>query len=121
MAGDERLRFTLNTLTRARFVAVDGTLEFETKDGADAAPPGFQPWFDVPGRKTVGTQIAFGHWSSLGLLDRPDLLGIDTGCVWGEKLTAVRIDGDRREIIQVACGGPTGDERDGASGSRRTA
>ncbi len=121
LGGDERLRFTLNTLTRARFVAVDGTLEFETKDGAGAAPPGFQPWFDVPGRNTAGTPIAFGHWSSLGLVDRPDLLGIDTGCVWGEKLTAVRIDGDRREIIQVACNGPAGDERAGASGGSRAA
>ena len=114
LTGDARLRFTLNTLARARFVAVDGTLEFETKDGADAAPPGFLPWFDVPGRKTAGTPIAFGHWSSLGLVDRADLLGIDTGCVWGEKLTAVRIDGDRREIIQVGCG-----SQSNASGSHR--
>lgn len=103
LAGTERLRFTLNTLTRARFVSADGTLEFETKDGAQAAPPGFQPWFELPGRRTAGTPIAFGHWSSLGLVDRADLLGIDTGCVWGEKLTAVRIDGTRREIIQVGC------------------
>ena len=93
LAGDERLRFTLNTLTRIRFVAADGTLEFQTKDGADAAPPGFRPWFDVPGRRTAGVPIAFGHWSSLGLVDRPDLLGLDTGCVWGGRLTAVRIDG----------------------------
>jgi len=114
LTGDARLRFTLNTLARARFVAVDGTLEFETKDGADAAPPGFLPWFDVPGRKTAGTPIAFGHWSSLGLVDRADLLGIDTGCVWGEKLTAVRIDGDRREIIQVECG-----SQSSASGGHR--
>ena len=104
LAGDERLRFTLNTLTRARFAAADGTLEFETKDGAHAGPPGFLPWFDLPGRKTAGTPIAFGHWSSLGLVERDDLLGIDTGCVWGEKLTAVRIDGARRETIQVECG-----------------
>lgn len=103
LAGEDRLRFTLNTLTRARFVAADGTLEFETKDGAGAAPPGFAPWFDLPGRRTAGTPIAFGHWSSLGLVDRPDLLGIDTGCVWGDKLTAVRIDGARREFIQVGC------------------
>ncbi len=54
LSGDDRLRFTLNTLTRARFVAADGTLEFRTKDGADAAPPGFFPWFDAPGRKTAG-------------------------------------------------------------------
>ena len=47
--------------------------------------------------------IAFGHWSSLGLMDRPDLLGLDTGCVWGGRLTAVRIDGDAREIFHVEC------------------
>jgi bis(5'-nucleosyl)-tetraphosphatase (symmetrical) len=103
LTGNDRLRFTLNTLTRTRFVAADGTLEFRTKDGADAGPPGFYPWFDVPGRKTAGTPIAFGHWSSLGLVDRPDLLGIDTGCVWGERLSAVRLDGGRRELIQVEC------------------
>jgi len=103
LAGDERLRFILNTLTRIRFVADDGTLEFQTKDGADAAPPGFHPWFDAPGRRTAGVPIAFGHWSSLGLMDRPDLLGLDTGCVWGGRLTAVRIDGDAREIFHVEC------------------
>jgi bis(5'-nucleosyl)-tetraphosphatase (symmetrical) len=100
LAGDARLRFTLNTLTRTRFVADDGTLEFTAKDGADAAPAGFHPWFDVPGRRTAGVPIAFGHWSSLGLVDRDD-----TGCVWGGKLTAARIDGAAREIVQVGCDG----------------
>ncbi len=103
LAGDERLRFTLNTLTRIRFVGDDGTLEFTTKDGADAAPAGFCPWFDAPGRRTAGVPIAFGHWSSLGLVDRADLLGLDSGCVWGVKLTAVRIDGNTRERFQVDC------------------
>ena len=103
LAGAARLRFTLNALTRIRFVAADGTLEFGTTAGADAAPPGFTPWFDAPGRQTAGTPIAFGHWSAVGLLDRPDLLGLDTGCVWGGKLSAARIDGARREIVQVDC------------------
>ena len=103
LSGAARLRFTLNTLTRARFVTADGTLEFGTKDGAAAAPAGFMPWFEAPGRKTAGTPIAFGHWSTLGLLDRADLLGLDTGCVWGGKLSAARIDGAQREIIQVDC------------------
>ena len=101
--GVERLRFTLNTLTRIRFVTADGTLEFATKDGADAAPPGFPAWFDAPGRRTAGMPIAFGHWSALGLLDRPDVLGLDTGCVWGGRLTAVRIDTDGREVFHVGC------------------
>lgn len=105
LAGDARLRFTLNTLTRTRFVADDGTLEFTTKDGADAAPAGYQPWFEVRGRGTAGVPIAFGHWSSLGLVERDDLLCIDTGCVWGGKLTAVRIEGGAREIMQIDCGG----------------
>jgi len=105
LAGDDRLRFTLNTLTRIRFVAADGSLEFATKDGADAAPPGFRPWFDAPGRRTEGVPIAFGHWSSLGLLERDGLLCLDTGCVWGGKLSAVGIDGGRRELVQVGCPG----------------
>jgi bis(5'-nucleosyl)-tetraphosphatase (symmetrical) len=105
LAGDERLRFTLNVLTRTRFVAADGSLEFRTKDGADAAPPGYHPWFAAPHRRTAGVPIAFGHWSSLGLVDRADLLGLDTGCVWGGKLSAVRLDGQSRELIQVECDG----------------
>src|SRR5436305_12334055 len=80
--GDARLRFTLNTLTRTRFVADDGTLEFQTKDGADGAPPGFRPWFDVPGRRPAGAPLAVGHWSALGFVERDDLLSLDTGCVW---------------------------------------
>jgi bis(5'-nucleosyl)-tetraphosphatase (symmetrical) len=106
LAGEERLRFTLNTLTRIRFVSADGKLDFAAKDGVDATPPGFFPWFDAPQRQTAGTPIAFGHWSTLGLVDRPDLLGLDTGCVWGGKLTGVRIDGGRRDIFQVACDAP---------------
>ena len=82
---------------------VDGTLDFKTKEGAGSAPPGFHPWFDVPGRRSAGTPIACGHWSTLGLVDRPDLLALDTGCVWGGCLTAVRIDGGRREVTQVKC------------------
>jgi bis(5'-nucleosyl)-tetraphosphatase (symmetrical) len=106
LVGDARLRFTLNTLTRIRFVAADGTLELATKDGADAAPAGFRPWFEAPGRRTAGVPIAFGPWSSLGLVDRADLVCLDTGCVWGGELSAMRIDGGARELIQVACGGP---------------
>jgi bis(5'-nucleosyl)-tetraphosphatase (symmetrical) len=104
LAGDERFRFVINTLTRARFVATDGTLDLVTKDAADAAPAGFYPWFEVPGRRTRGTPIAFGHWATLGLIDRPDLLALDTGCVWGRQLSAARIEGEKREIVQVDCG-----------------
>ena len=103
LVGAERLRFIINVLTRTRFVADDGTLDLHTKDGAAGAPRGFQPWFEVPGRRTQGTPIAFGHWATLGLIDRPDLLALDTGCVWGRQLSAMRIDGGRRELVQVDC------------------
>jgi bis(5'-nucleosyl)-tetraphosphatase (symmetrical) len=103
LAGDARLRFVVNVLTRVRFVRPDGTLELKVKDAAAGAPPGLVPWFDAPGRRSAGVPIAFGHWSALGLVSRPDLLALDTGCVWGGKLTAVRIDGGRREVTQVAC------------------
>ncbi len=97
----DRWRFVVNTLTRIRFCAADGTLEFKGKAGPDQAPPGFMPWFDAPGRRTAGQPVAFGHWSALGLVNRPELLALDTGCVWGGPLTAVRIDGGRREVVQV--------------------
>jgi bis(5'-nucleosyl)-tetraphosphatase (symmetrical) len=90
LQGPPRLRFIVNVLTRIRFVAADGTLDLRSKEGAHAAPAGMVPWFEAPGRRGAGTRIAFGHWSTLGLLDRPDLLGLDTGCVWGGRLTAVR-------------------------------
>jgi bis(5'-nucleosyl)-tetraphosphatase (symmetrical) len=94
----------INALTRLRFCAPDGTMEFTVKDNAAAAPPGFEPWYDVASRRTQGVPIAFGHWSTLGLVERTDLLSLDTGCVWGGPLSAARIDGGRREIFQVPCG-----------------
>ncbi len=103
LVGADRHRFVVNTLTRLRFCQADGTLDFQVKEGADAAPPGLMPWFDVPGRLSAGQPIAFGHWSTLGALDRPDLLALDTGCVWGGCLTAARIDGGRRELLSVKC------------------
>ncbi len=104
LAGADRLRVIVNALTRLRFCRADGTMEFSAKDGADQAPEGFTPWFDVPGRATAGTLVAFGHWSTLGWLERDDLLSLDTGCVWGGCLSAVRLDaGGGRELIQVKC------------------
>lgn len=104
LQGPERLRFVINALTRLRFCTAEGRMDFKTKDGADAAPAGFTPWFDTPGRRTAGVPIAFGHWSTLGLITRPDLLALDTGCVWGGQLSAARVEGGRMlEIIQLPC------------------
>ena len=103
MQGVDRWRCVVNSLTRLRFCATDGTMEFATKEGAGGAPEGYMPWFEVPGRRTQGTPVAFGHWSTLGLVNRDDLLALDTGCLWGGHLTAARVDGATRELIQIAC------------------
>jgi bis(5'-nucleosyl)-tetraphosphatase (symmetrical) len=107
--GFERLRFIVNVLTRIRFCSADGTLEMKTKDGAAGAPPGYFPWYEVP-RRSEGERIAFGHWSTLGLVVRDDLMALDTGCVWGGALTAVRVDGGRQEVFQVPCEPRQGEE-----------
>ena len=101
--ADARSRFAINALTRIRYVTPDGALALRIKDAAGAAKAGLVPWFDAPDRRTAGQPIAFGHWSALGYIDRSDLLATDTGCVWGGRLTAVRIDGGRREAVHVDC------------------
>jgi bis(5'-nucleosyl)-tetraphosphatase (symmetrical) len=105
LTGSARTRVIVNALTRMRFCTAEGVMEFESKDGAGTAPEGFMPWFDVPGRKTSTATVAFGHWSTLGWVSRPDLMSTDTGCVWGGCLSAVRIGAtpQERELIQVKC------------------
>jgi bis(5'-nucleosyl)-tetraphosphatase (symmetrical) len=101
LRGPERLRVIVNAMTRMRFCTPDGAMEFSAKGDAANALPGYLPWFEVPGRKTRGVPIVCGHWSALGLRITPDLLALDTGCVWGGRLTAVRLE-DRR-VFQTAC------------------
>jgi bis(5'-nucleosyl)-tetraphosphatase (symmetrical) len=103
--GEGRLRVVVNALTRLRFCSAQGVMEFDSKEGAGAAPEGFMPWFDVPGRRTAHDTVAFGHWSTLGWLGRGDVIGLDTGCVWGGCLTALRLghNSAAHERIQVQC------------------
>lgn len=97
----DRLRCIVNALTRIRFCKPDGGMDFKTVEGADNAPAGLLPWFDLPNRQTQDSTVVFGHWSTLGLLIRPNVLGLDTGCVWGGKLTAINL--HDRSTIQVDC------------------
>ena len=104
LQGVARLRVIVNALTRLRFCTADGTMEFDSKEGAQGAPAGFMPWFDVPDRRTAADVVAFGHWSTLGWLGRSDVLALDTGCVWGGCLTALRLRSDgAHERIEVRC------------------
>lgn len=103
LTGSARLRCIVNGLTRLRFCTADGQMEFASKMGTETAPEGYMPWFEVPDRKTRHDTVVFGHWSTLGLLLRDNLVALDTGCVWGGKLTAVRL--DDRALFQVDCPG----------------
>jgi bis(5'-nucleosyl)-tetraphosphatase (symmetrical) len=104
LVGVDRIRVIVNALTRLRFCSADGVMEFDAKESADKAPAGFLPWFDVPGRLTAQDTVAFGHWSTLGWLDRHDVFALDSGCVWGGCLSALRLSDDgAHELIQVKC------------------
>ena len=101
LQGWPRLRVVVNALTRMRFCTPDGTMEFRSKGPVTSAPPGHLPWFDVPGRRSAGQVLVTGHWSALGLCLRPDLLALDSGCLWGGPLSAVRL--EDRALFQVPC------------------
>jgi len=118
LQGADRLRVVVNALTRLRFCTKDGAMEFSANEGASSGPPGYMPWFELPHRATAGVPIAFGHWSAL-ISDRTDairqparpthmrsnVLPLDTGCVWGNCLTAAKLGTSPGtfELISVSC------------------
>jgi bis(5'-nucleosyl)-tetraphosphatase (symmetrical) len=105
LRGSLRARVVINALTRLRFCTSEGEMEFATKDGSTHTPIGYQPWFEVANRMTRNTPIVFGHWSTLGLINSPKLLAIDTGCLWGRALTAISLPNkvsQNRSIVQVS-------------------
>lgn len=103
LRGIERLRLTINVLTRMRMLSNDGALDFDYKGHPDEAPRDLTPWFELP-RASGSTAVVFGHWSALGLMLRDDLLALDSGCVWGRQLSAVRL--EDRALFQVDCDRP---------------
>jgi bis(5'-nucleosyl)-tetraphosphatase (symmetrical) len=118
LKGADRLRVVVNALTRLRFCSPEGAMEFSANEGAASGPPGYLPWFELPQRATAGIPMVFGHWSAL-VSDRPDairqpahpthmrsnVLPLDTGCVWGNCLTAAKLGSDPGafELISVSC------------------
>ena len=100
LRGLDRLRIIINVLTRMRMLTSDGALDLAFKGRPDDAPRELTPWFDLP-RASGSTALVFGHWSALGLLMRADLLALDSGCVWGRQLSAVRL--EDRALFQIDC------------------
>ncbi len=102
LSGAKRLRFIINCLTRMRMMTVKGRLNFSHSESPWPARKNLLPWFEMEGRKTQQSRIVFGHWSTLGLIVLPNLISLDTGCVWGRQLTAVRLDKRLPRVVQVA-------------------
>lgn len=104
LSGIERQRFIVNSCTRMRYYNRDGSLNFASKlapaDYAGHGDNGLIPWFRVPKRKSATTRIVFGHWSTLGYINEANVIGLDTGCVWGGKLSAARLD-EPAPLVQV--------------------
>lgn len=101
LQGLDRLRVIINAMTRLRVCDAHGAMVLGFKGEPGDAHDAWTPWFDVPGRRSSDHAVVFGHWSALGLLIRDDVLGLDSGCVWGRSLSAVRLS-DRR-LYQVPC------------------
>lgn len=102
LQGLDRHRATINLLTRMRYCDVNGRIDFEAKDIPGTQRPGLYPWFEVPGMRRRETRIVCGHWSALGRFAGLGVYAIDTGCVWGGRLTALRLDGEEPQYITVA-------------------
>ncbi|NDF85560.1 MAG: symmetrical bis(5'-nucleosyl)-tetraphosphatase [Gammaproteobacteria bacterium] len=96
LEGGDRLRFIINVLTRLRFCRPDGQIDLKMKGAPGSQEAGWMPWFEVPTRRSRNVRLVTGHWSTLGLVDRADLLALDTGCVWGGALSAASLDGAER-------------------------
>jgi bis(5'-nucleosyl)-tetraphosphatase (symmetrical) len=100
LTGVDRLRVITNAFTRLRVCTENGVQDFDFKGELKDVPSGYIPWFDLPARQSKSTQIIFGHWSALGLHERDNVYAIDTGCLWGGKLTAMCL--ESKAIFQVA-------------------
>lgn len=106
LRGWDRLRFIVNAFTRTRFCDPDGRLDYRYKGMPGSQPAPLMPWFQVPDRRSQDECIVFGHWSLLGRCDSDNVIGIDTGCLWGRELTCVRLS-DEPKFVSVPCNGLT--------------
>lgn len=101
LVGYKRLRVIINCLTRIRMITLRQRLNFSHNASPWRAAKNLQPWFSAVDRRAEATRIVFGHWSQLGLIVLPNLVCVDSGCVWGRQLTAVRLDKATPRVIQV--------------------
>ncbi len=101
LTGPVRWATIIKVLTRVRACSSDGVMESSFSGPPNLTPQGFQPWFEIPGRRTAAATIVFGHWAAMGLHLTPNILALDSGCVYGRHLTALRL--EDRKVFQVSC------------------
>lgn len=106
LRGHDRLRVIINAMTRLRLCTRSGQMDFKHKSAPRLLPAGYFPWYAVPGRASAGRHIVFGHWSTLGLHASDDVVALDSGCLWGNALSAMRL--SDRKIFQIDCQGMRG-------------
>ena len=104
LEGYKRLRVIVNAFTRMRICTREGEMEFKFKGEVENVPHGYLPWFDIPKRASAKATVIFGHWSALGLVLRNDVIALDTGCLWGGPMSAIRL--EDRKLFQVECRNP---------------
>jgi bis(5'-nucleosyl)-tetraphosphatase (symmetrical) len=104
LSGNKRLRVIVNALTRMRICTQDGDMEFKFKGEVERIPANYLPWFDIPSRVSRDVTVIFGHWSALGLLTQRNIIALDTGCLWGGPMSAIRL--EDRQLFQVSCKNP---------------
>ena len=102
LGGWARLRVIINAFTRLRYCDAYGRMDLRPKGQPGKQPSHLLPWFQVPGRMTRATRFVFGHWSTLGVWDADGVIALDSGCLWGGSLSAVRLD-ETQELISVSC------------------
>jgi bis(5'-nucleosyl)-tetraphosphatase (symmetrical) len=102
LQGMDRLRFAINVLTRLRICTAEGQVDLKMKGPADEIRAPYRPWFAHDNRRTRSTRVIFGHWSALGLVQQHNVIGLDTGCVWGGALTAINLDAGGKPV-SLAC------------------
>lgn len=105
LAGWKRLRYIVNCFTRLRFCDADGCLKLKYKGPPGSQPPEYLPWFRLPNRKSKELNIVFGHWSTLGPSEQAGIYPLDTACLWGGELTALRIDCTPPQRFTLPCEG----------------
>lgn len=105
LSDEQKLRYTINALTRIRYCDRNGRMSFEYSGPPGTQPKGLMPWFSVPGRKSQATHVYFGHWSALGVMQATNLTALDSGCVWGRRLTAIKLRRRSHPRTRVKCAG----------------